>query len=637
MMDRLLRSWAGALALALLSPACTDTPTPTPAPTPDPTPAATGGAAAGSAAAADTLLKCADYNTLKNAYFGDLHSHTAFSYDAYTFETRVEPMDAWAFARGKPVTIAGGQPGGPTTQLDRPLDFLALTDHSEFLALDFGCGVDPAGNAYDPDSPYFNDPKCVAARSNDPSKEKLNFGLLFSRQQALCGSSMPESSATCLPVIQDAWAAEQAAAAAALDRCKFTSLIGYEWTSSCTGDGGTAATCHKNVIFGDTNVPTAPFDSLSNPTQESLWSALDTGCNGGPCNAITIPHNSNLSSGQAFNVPQGSEQHAAKYQKLVEIFQHKGGSECFYDSSNPTDPTCNFNYLGGVTEPNDKTSYVRTGLETGLSDQANPALHINPLQMGIIAATDDHNGAPGNTREDTWPGHVGINDDTPALRIDPSAKVAVGYNPGGVAVAWAEQNTREAIFAAFQRRETYATSGPRISVRMYQTWDQTTDFCADPSFPTNIIAAGGLPMGSNITLPAGYTTGAPRIFVYAARDAITRADVANLAEVDLVEAWIDPATGTVQEQVVRRQAPTGAGVATSCQSFSLNLAGGSSAFHAGSPSFYYARVLQEPTDRWSVYDCKASPGTNPTDCAAGGKLNVQVAERAWTSPVWYLP
>src|SRR6185295_15547507 len=173
--------------------------------------------------------------------------------------------------------------------------------------------------------------------------------------------------------------------------------------------------------------------------------------------------------------------------------------------------------------------------------------------------------------------------------------------------AWAEQNTRASIFAAFQRRETYATSGPRITVRLYQTWDQTTDFCADPSFPAQIIAAGGLPMGSNITLPAGYTGGAPRIVVFAARDPITRADVANLAEIDLVEAWIAPGTGAVQERVVRRTAPA-AGVATSCQTFILNPTSGTQAFHAGSPSFYYARVLQLPTNRWSVFDCQRAPG-----------------------------
>lgn len=626
MTDRARRVASHALALALALPACTSE-----APTPSDSPPAEATPEAGAPVAA---MSCPDNNPLKNAYFGDLHTHTTFSYDAYTFETRTTPMDAYAFAKGMAIQIAGAHPGGPITKLDRPLDFAAVTDHSELLAIDLGCGAAVDGTPYDPDSPIFDDPKCVAARSTDRVAEKLNFVLSFTRQRALCDDTNPEESATCLPIVREAWGHEIAAAAAALDPCKFTSFIGYEWTNSCTGDGGSAATCHKNVIFGDTNVPAAPFDSLSNPTQESLWSALDTGCNGGPCNALTIPHNSNMSNGQAFNVPQGSEQHAIKYQKLVEIFQHKGGSECFYDPANPVDPTCNFNYLTPGNGGDDPNSYVRTGLERGLTAQANPALHKNPLQLGIVGATDDHNGAPGNTREDTWPGHLGANDDTPASRI--STDTATGFNPGGVAVAWAEQNTRAAIFAAFQRRETYATSGPRILVRMYQTWDQTTDFCADPSFPAQIVAAGGKPMGSNITIPAG-ATGAPRIVVYAARDAASRPDVANLAEIDLVEAWIDPATGAVKERVVRRTAPSAAGVATSCQSFALNAPGAPAAFHAGSPSLYYARVLQVPTARWSVYDCLRAPSANPTDCAVGGKLNIKVAERAWTSPVWYLP
>src|SRR5262249_41619233 len=154
------------------------------------------------------------------------------------------------------------------------------------------------------------------------------------RQNNLC-SGTPSGSPTCVPVVGEAWAAEIIAAQSALDRCTFTSFIGYEWTNSCTGDGGTAATCHKNVNFGQRNVPPLPFDSLKYTTQESLWAALDTGCHGGPCNAITIPHNSNLSKGQAFAIPQGSEAHAQKYQKLVEIFQHKGNSECFYDAADP--------------------------------------------------------------------------------------------------------------------------------------------------------------------------------------------------------------------------------------------------------------------------------------------------------------
>lgn len=290
MTDCLSRNAIRALALALLAPACTADPEPPSTAPPDPGPA---GDPAGEPLAATT---CPDSNPLKNAYFGDLHTHTTYSYDAYTFLTRTTPMDAYAFARGMAIRIAAGGSGGPVTQLDRPLDFAALTDHSEFLAIDFGCGVGVDGAPFDPDSPYFNQQKCVAARNSNGAR--LDFTLPRSRQSALCGTTNPQDSATCRPVIQEAWQAEQAAAAAALDPCHFTSFVGYEWTNTCTGDGGTSATCHKNVIFGDANVPIMPFDSLSNPTQESLWSALDHGCGGGPCNAITIPHNSNLSNGR---------------------------------------------------------------------------------------------------------------------------------------------------------------------------------------------------------------------------------------------------------------------------------------------------------------------------------------------------
>jgi hypothetical protein len=266
---------------------------------------------------------------------------------------------------------------------------------------------------------------------------------------------------------------------------------------------------------------------------------------------------------------------------------------------------------------------VRNGLARGIATYA--STKVNPLQMGIVAATDDHDGVPGNVAEDTWPGHVGRLDDSPEKRIGPSGDaglppaVAVGHNPGGLAVAWAEENTRASIFAAFKRRETYGTSGPRIVVRFYQTWDNA-DPCADANFPAQIVASGGVPMGGTFALPSSGDASAsqPRFVVYAWKDKV------DLARVDIIKAWVD-GQGKVQEQVIRNDV---VGNKPACFVWT------DSTF-IPSPSFYYARVLQTPTPRWSAYDC--ATGANPGACADGGALNRTIQERAWTSPIWYLP
>jgi hypothetical protein len=561
---------------------------------------------------------CGDRNPLKNPYFGDLHAHTSYSFDAFTFDTRNTPFDAYAFAKGKTVQVAGAAAdgGGPTTTIARKLDFLAVTDHSEYLALTYGCGDTLAGGPQgQPQSPYYDSGTCAFFRSTNPADQSKSFAGARLLQDTLCEGG------ACGAVVQSAWQSEQAAAAAAYEPCKFTSLVAYEWTHGVAG-----ATLHKNVIFGSAQVPAQPFDAIDYPTAPQLWTALDQQCAADAgCRAITIPHNSNLSQGGAFDVPAGAEAQMVKYQRLVEIFQHKGGSECFYDPQNPTDPTCQFEYLGGITEPNLPRSYVRTGLEEGLA--AYGTTKTNPLQLGIVGATDDHNGAPGNVAEDTWPGHAGRLDDSPARRIGLGPDggdngVSHGHNPGGVAVAWAEQNTRESIFAALMRRETYATSGPRIVVRFYETWDATTDFCADPAFPAQIVAAGGVPMGGN--MGAAPTAGsAPRLVVYAWKDGVGGAD---LARIDVIKAWVD-AAGTVAEKVVQNAVTSGA---AACISWS-------DAAFTGTPTFYYARVLQTPTPRWSAYDCAADPSANPAGCADGGYLSTNIQERAWTSPIWWLP
>jgi hypothetical protein len=621
-----MERWLAPFALVLIA-ACSGSSAPVPAQ--DGGSAIDGGAATDGGSAVDGGSDidggggdggtCSDYRALKNAYFGDLHAHTSYSLDAYSLSTRNTPLDAYAFARGRALQIAAASPdgGGPTTTIERPLDFLALTDHSEFLVATYGCGTDLSGTPYDPASPFFDGGICETIRSTEPATQTMVFDTMGQLTLGLCDGGQ------CGPVYFSAWQSVQGAAAAANVPCQFTSFVGFEWSHVDSSNG---ATLHKNVIFRTDQVPVAPLNAYNYASQEALWSGLDAQCvQSSGCEAITIPHNSNLSQGEAFNLPMGREAQSAKYQKLVEIFQHKGNSECFYDSSadaGPQDPECHFEYVGGVTEPNLRQSYVRYGLYEGL---ARADGGVNPYMMGFIGSTDDHNGTPGNTREDTWPGHAGRGDDTPAKRIAPPPDGGLGLrvsrNPGGLAVAWAEQNTRDAIFAAFRRRETYATSGTRPLVRFYQTWS-SADPCADPNFPAQVVAAGGVPMGGTFgTAPAG-ATGGPRFVVYAWKDKT------DLARIDIVKMWFD-ASGAAHESIAQDVIPAGSG---SARCFAWQ----DTSFTPG-PTLYYARVLELPTPRWSVGDCAAAPGVAPFACADGGALNVLIQERAWTSPIWFAP
>lgn len=565
------------------------------------------GSGDGSTEAGDAGLgRCSDYAPLKRPLFGDLHSHTSYSGDAYTFDTRNTPLDAYAFARGKTLQIAGAGAGGggPMTTIDRPLDFLAVTDHSEFLAASYGCGADLAGVPYDPTKQIFDTNACKAFRSD---RNGLQLLALFAIVNNVC-----DGGTSCEPLVTSAWQKEQQAAAAAYERCKFTSFVAYEWTKTVEGK-----TLHKNVVFANDKVPPRPFDSLAYPTQEQLWAALAAGC-GTPsgCEAVTIPHNSNISQGLAFEVPAGATDRAnmIRFQKLVEIFQHKGGSECVSDDG--SDPDCAFEQIpDAIDVARDKPAYVRDALKKGLVLQSTTSQ--NPLAFGIVGATDDHNATPGNVKESAFPGHLGSNDDGPAKRIAADAGEIAAFNPGGITAAWAEENTRESIFAAFQRRETYATSGPRMVVRFYETNDASTA-CADPDFPKALVEKGAVPMGG--VFKAGAT--APQLVVRAWKDATP------LARIDIVKAWVDGA-GTAKEKVVSRVLDASS-AAAACVTWQDDEA-------TPGPVLYYARVLEAPTPRWSSYDCDRAPAANPTACADGGALRLNVQERAWTSPIWRTP
>jgi hypothetical protein len=326
----------------------------------------------------------------------------------------------------------------------------------------------------------------------------------------------------------------------------------------------------------------------------------------------------------AYQVPAGvaAMEQMNRYQRLTEIHQHKGNSECYAGDAAP-DPTCDFEHVpaagGGSEFPQ---NFVRHALTAGISayDAQRDAggAPVDPMQMGIVGATDDHNGIPGYVKEDTWQGHVGSIDDTPDGRLK-----AWYHNPGGITGAWAEQNTRDAIFAALQRRETYATSGPRMVVRVYQVWN-ATDYCgADGGgggFPANVIAAGGVPMGGTMTVGSG----APQLVVNALKDE------ADLAEVHIIKASI---VGGVVVESVTRLSPTSPNSVWSNGSVCLGWT--DPAFDASAPTYYYVRVLQSPTWRWSHYDCQADP--TAAGCEADGGLDVMIQERAWSSPIWWLP
>jgi hypothetical protein len=547
---------------------------------------------------------CPAASKYKTALFGNLHQHTMNSLDAFSFGTRARPADAYLFAKGQTqiaIGAATNEPPGPTVKIDRPLDFLAVTDHSEWLGIVAGCNEQA--------SPYYASTECQNVRSQTALDQDATFARMPQLYKTLCGTGSP-TAAACAAEQRTAWLDEQTAAAQAYDPCHFTSFVAYEWTSAPGGD-----TNHRNVFFANDKVPDNPLDSNTYATLGDLFTGLDTQCTGA-CTALVAPHNSNMSKGTSINLPASPAEAAAmqKYQRLVEIYQHKGSSECFFDPKVPTDPACAFEYLGPGGADDTPKSYVRTSLESGIQ-YATANGGTNPLQLGIMGSTDDHNGIAGFVKEDSYAGHTGRLDDGPVKRLRHFAS----YGPGGLAVVWAEENTRESIFAALMRRETYAVSGPRIVLRFYQT---TSAEPCTADFPQTIIDA-------NAAVPMGGTfkgQDAPLFAIGAWPDAVPQplasgtVGAAGLAKVQIIKAH-----GTTEDPPVDLAvAPTGA-----CITWK------DPAFDPKEQAFYYVRVLQVPTWRWSHFDCQTATGV--TDCQAGGTLDVTIEERAWSSPIWYVP
>jgi hypothetical protein len=615
---------------------------------------------------------CTQYDQTRQPFFGDTHVHTTYSFDANGQDTRNTPRDAYRFAKGQRV---GLQPYGPdgvakrTAQLRRPLDFTVLSDHAELLGEIQACS--------NPDGPGGSSDLCWTYQNFRESTFAFFAvrNIIMRDRFEFCG---PNGS-LCLDQAKIVWQDIQESAEEAYDRtkqCTFTSFVGYEWTASV----GAGENLHRNVVFKNALVPELPPSWVDTPSAYNLWEHLQEKCIDGVkgCDALTIPHNSNLSgpglmfSSAKLTGPQDidvavDKKEAAlrqRWEPLVEIMQHKGESECLPGQNN-NDELCGFEKLpynsfagvgriaaqgisqsAGLTVPAslapDSRGMVREALKKGLLQQS--TIGANSLKFGIIASTDTHLGTPGLTMEDDAKGHGGA-----GSRIERGLPDDLEFNPGGLAVLWAEENSRDSLFAAMERREAYGTSGTRPVVRFFGGWELDAAMCQGQDFAERGYA-GGVPMGADLPAPAA-DAGDPSFAVWALQDPGTdEAPGTALQRIQIVKGWVEG--GEMKEKVIdvaggdngasvdpETCEPTGEGARQLCSVWR------DKDFEPEHNAFYYARILENPTCRWSQQLCveagvrcddPATVTAGYEGCCRADHVPV-VQERAWTSPIWYTP
>jgi hypothetical protein len=612
----------------------------------------------GTAAGEERRAPCADRDPLRQPFFGDTHVHTGFSFDAWGQGTLAGPRDAYRFARGEPI---GMQPYGPDgkpegrIQLRRALDFAVVTDHSDLFGETQMC--------QNPSLPGYDSLVCRVVRHFPKLGYALVNGYVYSSEHPTRYSFCGADGAACLEAGRGPWREIQDAAEAFYDRsdeCRFTTFVGYEWTGMPAGDN-----LHRNVIFRSEIVQPYPTTYIETPTPEGLWQKLESEClgAGNGCDVLAIPHNSNVSNGRMFTATRSDgapltaddARERAKLEVLAEVTQHKGDSECRAGAS---DELCSYEKLTvarmqdmagtGPAQPLPPNIYLREALGLGL--QLEQRLGANPFKLGLIGSTDTHLAAPGMVDEDQFRGHAA---GTVSVRFGvPPFPDRPDFNPGGLAVLWAEENSRDALFDAMRRREAYGTSGPRMTVRFFGGWSYPDDLCGDAAFAAKGYA-GGVPMGGELSSPPpeGRTHRAPRFAVWALRDpGANGAPSAPLQRIQIVKGWVEG--GGARERVYDVAGDPHGGA-------SLDLASCTPApgpeqlcsvwtdpeFDDAAPAFYYARVVENPSCRWNTWACNAhhvdcaDPASVPRELAAccDPAVPKSIQERAWTSPIWYTP
>ena len=588
-------------------------------------------------------------------YFGDTHLHTSYSADAGMAGAIVGPEDAYRFARGEEVKSNSGLP----VKLSRPLDFLVIADHAENL------GLAPMIAASDPALLKSEWGKKVhdLAKTGTIEGQGAAFNMWIAAMQALKDPFKGQEESMARP----AWKRLTAAAEKYNEPGRFSAIIGYEWTSGPDGNN-----LHRNVLFRDGKdkadqiIPLSYYDT-GDPEDLWKWMADYEKKTGGK--VLAIPHNGNLSNGLMFDdvtlttrkpLDRDYAERRMRWEPIYETTQPKGDGET-HPALSRNDEFANFERwdkgsFGPVLKTPDMLprEYTREALKRGLAYEAK--LGVNPFKFGLIGSTDMHTGLV-TTTEDNFFGKVAVLEPSadpirfeevivgrvPANRARSNQHLARETSASGLAAVWARDNTREALWDAMARKEVYATTGTRLVVRVFGGFD----FNAKDLERSDFAEQGyqrGVPMGGDLrSAPAGK---APAFLIRALRDA----DGANLDRVQVIKGWLD-AAGRTHEKVYdvawsgnRKPGADGklpsVGNTVNVKDASYTNAIGAPyltaywkdpAFDAKQRAFYYVRVLEIPTPRWTTFDAKIFGVKLPTDVPAS------IQERAYTSPIWYTP
>ena len=582
----------------------------------------------------------------KKAYFGDLHVHTMYSFDAFIFGTTASPDDAYEFAKGGVLQ----HPGGFAMQLREPMDFYGVSDHAFYMGA--------LRAMTEEGSPIYDHELAEGTRAiTDEASRRAQFGNILQ----LIGSDRREEILN-RQVFTDAWEDIVAAANRHNDPGKFTTFIAYEYTTSGTAAADNAENLHRNVIFSGSEAPELPFSRIDSRNPEDLWDWMDEQRAAG-MDAIAIPHNSNGSNGEMFKLLDwnGMPLDAAyaelrmRNEPLVEISQIKGTSET-HPALSPNDEWANFEIMpfriASQLESKPEGSYVREALKNGIEMESKKG--FNPFKFGFIGSSDTHNATYAGGEDNYW-SKVGLLDDSgierasvPLPEPDEEGNDYLEshyryWSAAGYAGVWAEANTREAIFDAFRRKETFGTSGTRLKVRLFAGYDLPQ--AEDPDAVAKAYESG-VTMGGDLVAEGGASYREPEFLLMALRDAnsaalqrlqIVKASVRDGRTIELVYDVACSDGGEVDPET-HRCPDNGATVDLETCAITEGKGAASLAALWRDPDFdptehamYYLRVLENPVCRWSTWDAiRAGVAPNPF-------LPTTIQERAWSSPIWVSP